>query len=112
MEPLFLISTEQDPQFFVRAHGKIGEGPATNCTTLRLLHYPAVTEVKETQLRCGEHTDYGSITLLFQDENGGLEVVSRACVLMIHVFVHFVSDCCCGPLLVKKILSGCISICI
>ena len=26
------------------------------------------------QIRCGEHTDYGSITLLFQDNMPGLEV--------------------------------------
>ena len=25
------------------------------------------------QMRCGEHTDWGSITLLIQDEYGGLE---------------------------------------
>jgi len=25
-------------------------------------------------VRCGEHSDYGSITLLFQDDAGGLEV--------------------------------------
>lgn len=25
-------------------------------------------------MRCGEHSDYGSITLLFQDDVGGLEV--------------------------------------
>lgn len=31
-------------------------------------------EVKPGQVRCGEHSDYGSITLLFQDDVGGLEV--------------------------------------
>ena len=30
--------------------------------------------VKPNQIRCGEHSDYGSITLLFQDDVGGLEV--------------------------------------
>ena len=43
--------------------------------TLRFLHYPANLSIKAgTQLGAGEHTDYGSITLLFQDEVGGLEV--------------------------------------
>lgn len=65
----------QDPHFFVKAHSKIGEGQGMNCTTVRLLHYPPVTELKPNQVRCGEHTDYGSITLLFQDESGGLEVI-------------------------------------
>lgn len=44
--------------------------------TLRLLHYPSV-EAKKLQgggSRAGEHSDYGSITLLFQDMVGGLEV--------------------------------------
>ncbi|KAF2201010.1 Clavaminate synthase-like protein [Delitschia confertaspora ATCC 74209] len=50
--------------------------------TLRLLHYPSVS--KKTfrrddgleQVRAGEHSDYGSITLLFQDSRGGLQVRS------------------------------------
>ena len=48
--------------------------------TLRLLHYPEVKrEVflkHASQRRAGEHSDYGSITLLFQDETGGLQVQS------------------------------------
>jgi len=47
--------------------------------TLRLLHYPpASKEVfkNKLQVRAGEHTDYGSITLLFQDDRGGLQVKS------------------------------------
>ncbi|MDQ1124771.1 isopenicillin N synthase family dioxygenase [Microbacterium trichothecenolyticum] len=39
-------------------------------------HYPPITEIPEDgQIRVGEHTDYGSLTLLYQrDEVGGLEV--------------------------------------
>lgn len=47
---------------------------------LRLLHYPAVKKsvfrANPNQVRAGEHSDYGSITLLFQDNVGGLEVKS------------------------------------
>jgi len=47
---------------------------------LRLLHYPATpvttfTRNKE-QVRAGRHTDYGTLTLLFQDNRGGLQVRS------------------------------------
>jgi isopenicillin N synthase-like dioxygenase len=48
--------------------------------TLRLLHYPAVKKevfkMNPGQVRAGEHSDYGSITLLFQDSRGGLQVKS------------------------------------
>jgi len=46
--------------------------------TLRLLHYPAtpksVFQSNKLQVRAGEHTDYGTLTLLFQDDRGGLQV--------------------------------------
>lgn len=46
--------------------------------TLRLIHYPPGSERKDPrQSGCGAHTDYGCITLLAQDDIGGLEVLSR-----------------------------------
>jgi len=32
------------------------------------------SQIKPGQIRCGEHTDYGAISLLIQDDVGGLEV--------------------------------------
>jgi isopenicillin N synthase-like dioxygenase len=55
--------------FFAERH--LGEN-----VTLRFLHYPANLPTKSSdQLGAGAHTDYGSITLLFQDDVGGLELL-------------------------------------
>lgn len=44
-------------------------------TTSRILHYPPWDgEIQENQNRGGEHTDYGTITVLFTDGVGGLQV--------------------------------------
>lgn len=67
-----------EAEVFLSAHKHIGSD--VNGTTLRTLYYPPVnsTCVKENQLRCGEHSDYGSITLVFQSSEGGLQVLNRA----------------------------------
>ncbi|CAH3190939.1 unnamed protein product [Porites evermanni] len=47
-------------------------------SALRYTYYPKAdpTKVKPGQLRCAEHTDLGIITMLYQDELGGLEFLS------------------------------------
>lgn len=49
-----------------------------NATTFRMLYYPPLGEAPlPYATRCGEHTDYGTFTLLSQDTEGGLEVLVR-----------------------------------
>jgi isopenicillin N synthase-like dioxygenase len=45
--------------------------------TLRLLHYPPRSAEQGTTPGAGEHTDYGSLTILLTDSVGGLEVRRR-----------------------------------
>ncbi|HEY9626704.1 MAG TPA: 2-oxoglutarate and iron-dependent oxygenase domain-containing protein [Coleofasciculaceae cyanobacterium] len=66
----FAIALHLPETFFDDKHGQN--------YVLRMLHYPPVSQTPEPgQLRAGEHTDYGSITLLLQDDVGGLEVRTR-----------------------------------
>lgn len=65
---VFAAALGVDADFFVKTF--TGEN-----VTLRFLHYPSIgPEAADQQLGAGAHTDYGIITLLFQDAVGGLEV--------------------------------------
>ena len=60
-----------DPDHFVPAYDR-------PLSALRILHYPPHPGAFDgVQYGAGPHTDYGSVTLLAQDENGGLEVRRR-----------------------------------
>lgn len=51
------------------------DGLGSPMLTTRLLHYPPQPQVGEgNQLGAGAHTDWGMLTMLLQDEVGGLEV--------------------------------------
>lgn len=67
------VALDVPPDFFARCHS--GEN-----VTLRLLHYPTggIDTVAARQLGAGAHTDYGLLTLLFQDGTPGLEVEDAA----------------------------------
>ena len=71
----YFVSANEDQNYFVDRSKFMGT--AKNISNLTLNYYPALTNVKvnEGQIRCGEHTDFGALTLLFQDNMGGLEVV-------------------------------------
>lgn len=69
------VGLELEPDAFTRYFKKMGT--SEGATQLRYNFYPKVEELKQVktdQIRCGEHTDYGAITVLFQDSIGGLEV--------------------------------------
>jgi isopenicillin N synthase-like dioxygenase len=64
----FAIALQMPESFIADKH-------QTHNYTLRLLHYPPLADApKPGQTRAGAHSDYGTLTLLFQDDMGGLEV--------------------------------------
>ena len=64
-----------DLDFFLKTTSNLLDPAVPNLTTLRTLYYPPIAdEIGDKTIRCGEHSDYGICTLLFQDSNGGLEV--------------------------------------
>ena len=69
LQRLLALALNVPEDFFVERHG--GEN-----VSLRMLHYPPVepSSVSAQQMGAGAHTDYGMLTLLWQDEIGGLQV--------------------------------------
>lgn len=64
----FAVGLKLPESYFTRLHTKQNY-------TVRLLHYPQLSQPpKNGQPQLGEHSDWGSITLLFQDEVEALEV--------------------------------------
>jgi isopenicillin N synthase-like dioxygenase len=50
---------------------------ATPTQLFRIFHYPAADPADPKEWGVGEHTDYGLLTILMQDDCGGLQVKSR-----------------------------------
>jgi len=72
VQRVFAEVLKTDPEFFIQYHN--GEN-----VSLRLLHYPPTdaAKIQTGQLGAGAHTDYGMITLLFQNGVGGLQVFNN-----------------------------------
>lgn len=63
----------RDPEFLSRLH-------SGHNNQLRLLHYPPIPAAElenGSSARMPAHSDWGSITFLFQDDCGGLEVENQ-----------------------------------
>ncbi|KAJ1978929.1 hypothetical protein H4R34_003026 [Dimargaris verticillata] len=69
---LEISDSEGGAEFFTAKH----DTRQPSSTNLRFLHYPPMKPSAEDQtaMRAGSHADYGSISLLFQKEVGGLQV--------------------------------------
>ena len=68
----FAIALDLPTKYFRERHK--GENVA-----LRYLHYPiSGKNLSANQLGAGAHTDFGTITLLFQDDVGGLQIQNRS----------------------------------
>lgn len=68
----FAMALDLPRDYFVQRH-------AARNQTMRLLRYPRTpqNQVQPEQIGAGAHTDYGAITLLLQDDMGGLEAMMR-----------------------------------
>jgi len=63
----------RDPEFLLKFH-------SGHNNQLRLLHYPPIPAAElenGSSARMPAHSDWGSITFLFQDDTGGLEVENQ-----------------------------------
>ena len=69
-----------EEDFLGKQHRYMFDGVDKNGTIFRSLYYPPLTGSDVTEdgvVRCGEHSDYGTVTLLLQDDIGGLEVKKK-----------------------------------
>ena len=67
---LFALALGMDETFF---DDKVDQ----HITNLCANYYPPVVEELPGQYRKGPHSDWGSLTILYQDDTGGLEVIDR-----------------------------------
>ncbi|XP_076344054.1 putative iron/ascorbate oxidoreductase DDB_G0283291 isoform X2 [Tachypleus tridentatus] len=68
------LGVEED--FFLKRH-KHRQNTKDGC--FRMFYYPPVGDVKNPHVaRFGEHTDFGTITFLFQDDSGGMELKTKS----------------------------------
>ncbi len=77
----FALALKLPESYFTNFH-------TSNNFLMRLHHYPVLSQPPEPgQIRCGEHSDLGSVSLLFQDEVEGLEICTTCGEWIAAVFI-------------------------
>lgn len=77
----------EDEEFFVEKSKNIDDHSEASYSAFRTIYYPQIgDDVPPDTVRCGEHSDYGILTILFQDDVGGLQVHTN---LSGYVLKHF-----------------------
>jgi len=67
----------EDPDYLLKIHKNLNDDSVVSKSTIRTLYYPALPDgvtIPSNGIRCREHTDYGTITMIYQDSVGGLEM--------------------------------------
>lgn len=74
----------EDIDYFVSRSKGLDDLNIPSYTTFRSLYYPAIpSSIAPGTVRLADHTDYGILTLLFQDDIGGLQVHSHRIFLKV-----------------------------
>lgn len=77
----FALALKLPESYFTNFH-------TSNNFGMRLHHYPVLSQPPEPgQIRCGEHSDFNSVSLLFQDEVEGLEICTTRGEWIAAVFI-------------------------
>lgn len=75
LKTLALSLELEDEEFFVENSKNIDDYTSASYSAFRTIYYPQIgNDVAPNTVRCGEHSDYGILTILFQDDVGGLQV--------------------------------------
>lgn len=78
LKALALSLELEDEEFFVDASKNIDDQSCPSYSAFRSIYYPKIgDDVAANTVRCGEHSDYGILTILFQDNVGGLQVLQN-----------------------------------
>jgi len=90
---IWFLGMEED--FLSDKHRFMMEGRDLNTTIFRTNFYPTLEGMSEDELadgvvRIGQHADYGSITLLVQDDIGGLEVLYNDNTPTNSIYLHHI----------------------
>jgi isopenicillin N synthase-like dioxygenase len=77
LKALALALRLEDEDYLMKIHKNLNDDKVVSKSTIRCLYYPALPNdfvIPPNGIRCREHTDFGTITMIFQDAVGGLEV--------------------------------------